>query len=469
MAWIDLSRRATFPEKFLNSSTEMRTVARQSHALQRFMFMLGLIIAGEAVFMLPFHITRFFRATFLEVFQFTNTELGAAQACYGVLAMIAYLLGGPIADRFSAKKLLASSLVMTAMGGFYLATFPSYTGARIVWGYWGVTTILLFWAALIRATRDWGGSDTQGRSYGLLDGGRGVLAAGLASLAVIAFAIMLPEDVNASSFDQKKEAMRNIIYGYSFATLVAAVYVWFFVNTPEPNTVDDPGEPPLKTKTLVHHVGRVVRIPSVWLQALIVVCAYVGYKGFDNYSLFAVEGYGLDEVSAARVTALASWMRPIAALAAGMLGDRFRCSRMVTLSFAILLASDLFFALGTPVPNTAWILISNTALACVAIFGLRGLYFALFQEAKVPMAVTGAAVGLVSMLGYTPDIFVTLVGGILLDRSPGLAGHQQFFWFLAGFAALGVLASIAFEWLNSGPDAQLSDAVDAKDAERLAG
>ena len=72
---------------------------------------------------------------------------------------------------------------------------------------------------------------------------------------------------------------------------------------------------------------------------------------------------------------------------------------------------------------------------------MRGLYFALFQEAKVPVAVTGTAVGLVSVLGFTPDIFVAYIGGVLLDRSPGLAGHQHFFLFLAAFAALGMIAS----------------------------
>jgi hypothetical protein len=114
---------------------------------------------------------------------------------------------------------------------------------------------------------------------------------------------------------------------------------------------------------------------------------------------------------------------------------------MTVIAFALLLISDLFFAINSPLPATAWVLLVNTLLACSAMFGLRGLYFALFEEAKVPAAVTGTAVGIVSVLGFTPDIFVTYVGGVLLDRSPGLAGHQHFFWFLATFAAIGVLAS----------------------------
>ena len=129
--------------------------------------MVGLILAGEAVFALPFHVARFFRPTVLEVFGLSNTELGAAQGVYGILAMISYFLGGPLADRFPAHKLLATSLWSTAAGGLYMATFPDYRGASILWGFFGITTILLFWAALIRATRDWGGHDTQGRAYGL--------------------------------------------------------------------------------------------------------------------------------------------------------------------------------------------------------------------------------------------------------------------------------------------------------------
>ena len=96
--------------------------------MQRFWYMLGLILAGEAVFILPFGIARFYRPTVLEVFDLTATELGAAQGVYGVLAMAAFFFGGPIADRYPIHKLLAFSLWSTAAGGLYMATFPNYQG-----------------------------------------------------------------------------------------------------------------------------------------------------------------------------------------------------------------------------------------------------------------------------------------------------------------------------------------------------
>ncbi|MBW2211566.1 MAG: MFS transporter, partial [Deltaproteobacteria bacterium] len=146
----------------------------EKHQLERVVTIVCLIIAGEAVFSLPFHVARFFRPTVLQVFDFTNTELGAVQAVYGMVAMLAYFPGGPLADRFPARRLLTGSLLCTSVGGLYFATFPGYRGMWLLFAYWGLTTILLFWAALIRATREWGGPGKQGRAYGLLDGGRGL-------------------------------------------------------------------------------------------------------------------------------------------------------------------------------------------------------------------------------------------------------------------------------------------------------
>lgn len=403
--------------------------------------MLGLILAGEAVYALPFHVARFFRPTVLEVFSLSATELGAAQGVYGVVAMLAYFPGGPLADRFSARKLLALSLWSTAAGGLYMATFPDFRGALLIWGFFGVTTILLFWAALIRATRDWGEQDGQGRAYGLLDSGRGILAAGLASVGVMAFGLAFPDGYGAATFEDKQDALRLIIYGYTAVTALAGVFVWFALTDGRP--VDEPelaGWEP-EQEGVGRHIVRVLRMPAVWLQAVIIVCAYVGFKGFDNYALFAVQGYGLDEVEAAQIVAIGSWMRPVAALGAGLLGDRFGVARMTFLAFVLMLASDLYFAVTTPIPGAAWVLLSNSLLACAAFFGLRGLYYALFEEARVPAAVTGTAVGFVSVIGYTPDIFVTYVAGLFIDASPGLEGHQHFFWFLTAFAFIGVLAS----------------------------
>jgi sugar phosphate permease len=111
-------------------------------SMRRIIHIAVLIIAGEMIFSLPFHTARFFRPTLLDVFGFSNTNLGDMFAVYGITAMLAYFPGGVIADRYSARKLLTLSMVLTGLGGFYMATIPSGISMALLYGYWGVTSIL---------------------------------------------------------------------------------------------------------------------------------------------------------------------------------------------------------------------------------------------------------------------------------------------------------------------------------------
>ena len=139
--------------------------------------MLSLILAGEAVFVPPFHLGRYFKSSLLSTFAIDEFQLGQLGAIYGVLAMASYFLGGPLADRFSPRKLVPASLIATGLGSLYISTIPSFGGLYVLFGFWGASTILAFWAPLIRATREWGDEDEQGRAFGLLDAGRGPAAA----------------------------------------------------------------------------------------------------------------------------------------------------------------------------------------------------------------------------------------------------------------------------------------------------
>ena len=127
-------------------------------------YLLLLILAGECVFIIPFVLPRVFRPTVLDTFNLDNVQLGFCFSIYGMVALFSYLFGGPLADRFPPRKLIAVALWLTALGGLVYATFPSYTTLKVLYGYWGFTTIFLFWAPMIKATRAWGGKKAQGKA-----------------------------------------------------------------------------------------------------------------------------------------------------------------------------------------------------------------------------------------------------------------------------------------------------------------
>jgi hypothetical protein len=191
----------------------------------------------------------------------------------------------------------------------------------------------------------------------------------------------------------------------------------------------------------------VVRLPQVWLQGLIVLCAYVAYKGSDDFSLLASVGWGLNDVEAANVGTLSFWIRPFAALGAGLLADKVRGTNVLLASFLGLAVADAVVWAGVLPTDLPAALFAAVAATSAFTYALRGVYFAIFDEGKVPVAVTGTAVGLVSFLGYTPDIFFGPLMGSLLDNNPGMLGHRYLFGVLTGFALLGAAVTVLFGWV----------------------
>ena len=408
--------------------------------LSRFILMLTLVFAGEIVFLLPFHTTRFFRPTVLEAFELTNTQLGDVFAVYGVMAMIAYFPGGALADRFSARSLLTVSMIATAAGGLYMATYPGPVGMAILFGYWGITTILLFWAALIRATREWGGHDEQGRAFGILEGGRGLVAALLASGGVILLVLFLPEDMDQLSNEERRSAFRSVIFFYSSITLATAALTWTVI--PSVKHIGD------SASQLFRSSIAVLARPLVWAQAAVIICAYCGYKALDNYSLYAVQVLGMNEAQGAKLATYVIYLRPIAALTAGLLADRWAAGKMVGTSFVMLVVSYGILATFMPDDYGLTLIYANIIVSVFAVCMLRGVYFALLEENRVPSFLTGAVAGSVSFVGYTPEIFFGPVTGRILDANPGPVGHQNYYLFLAVVAALGVVVVAWLLWLQ---------------------
>ncbi len=397
--------------------------------------MVCLTVAGEMVYGLAFHVPRYFKPTLLPALGISNAQLGDSFALYGILAMLSYVPSGLLADRFGARSLMSLSLVATGAGGLYFATLPGWTGLSMLYAYWGVTTVALMWGALIRATREWGGRSEQGRGFGLLDGGRGLVAALAASGGVSLLGLGLGQDPAGATEAARASALRGVILYYSFATFGAAVLVHLW--TPEasrPARTQQP-QPP---KTL-----QVVRMRAVWLQAGIVVCAYCGYKAFDNYSLYGHEVLNMDEAEAAGFAAAAAYLRPVAAIGAGYVGDRLGVAGSTMALFATL--AGCWTLLGSPTGALAGASLTYGALltSIAGAFGLRGLYFALLEDTRVPHSVTGTAVGLISLLGYTPDIFFGPVTGRILDATPGAGGHRQCFLLLAAIGVAGLMATAA--------------------------
>ena len=405
-------------------------------------YLLLLILAGEAVFILPFVLPRIFRPTVLDVFQIENFEWGLATSSYGIVAVVSYLLGGPLADKYPPRKLMAIALWLTALGGIVFASFPDFSTLQVLFGYWGFTTIFLFWAPMIKATRVWGGANSQGKAFGLLDGGRGLTGALFGLLGVVIFSIFVSDKVETVSLLERQQAFKYVIYFSATIITIIGILTWFFMKS----GIDE--KEILLERITMSQIASVLKLPSVILLMVIILCAYVGYKITDVLSQYANEVMLYNQVKSAQVGTFLQFLRPTTGILLGLLVDRFRISFVLILSFVASIVGGVLFASGIIGPSVTILFFISVIVIAVGVYSARALYFAVMQEGKIPIVLTGTAVGLISLVGYTPDIFASATFGYLLDAHKGEeVGFQNVFWMFTAFSIVGCIASVIYYYL----------------------
>ncbi len=400
--------------------------------------MILLILAAEAIFILPFVLQRIFRPTFLETFAINNTQIGSCFSVYGLVALVSYLFGGPLADKFKPHLLMSVALILTALGGFYLATYPSLLQLHWLYGFWGFTTIFLFWASMVKATRIWGGTNKQGIAFGFLDGGRGLTAALFGSVGVLVFSLFITNEIELTSLNERRIAFKQVIIYTSIVVCVIAILVFLFLR--KLNHSEDRNLGKIKKLTL-ENFKLVTQFRSVWLLMIIILCAYFGYKMTDIFSLYANQVMGYDEIDSAKVGTYLLYLRPFIGVVIGLLADRTKASLWIIIGFLFMLITSIIFTLGIIDQNSIFLFIFSIGTMAIGVYSARVLYFATLEESKIPIAVTGTAIGFISVAGYTPDIFAGPLLGYFLDADPGGVGFQNVFMIMALFSLVGCIAS----------------------------
>ena len=195
-----------------------------------FQFIL-IVLAAGAIFPIIYLKTNY-QQTLLEVFNMTLPQLNSIYSVLGIVWVVGYLPSGLISDKFSSKWLISISLFGTAAGGFWFAQIPSYSNVIIVYCIWGIFSVFTFWSAQLKIVKLLAKKEEEGRFFGILDGGRGVVEALLASLALYIFTKALGGSTNLVD---KRSAMVSIIYMYSITVLVVGVLITIFVKDDKQN------------------------------------------------------------------------------------------------------------------------------------------------------------------------------------------------------------------------------------------
>lgn len=394
-------------------------------------FLLALLsFAGAMVYTFPF-LRYSYYDTMKAALDVSHTEMGYMQMVNGIASTLGYIPGGWLADRYSPRKLLAVSLVATGLSGFYFATFPSYVGGLFLYGFWGVSTLIIFWAPFIKATRNLGPDEEQGRLFGFLEGGRGVFGFLIGMFTLFVF----------NHMGQGAEGLRWVILISAVCTVGAGLAIWFLFE----DAVEEEQSSPVMQNFMI-----ALRTPQVWFIAAIIFC---------GYGLFATQSYITPYMTGpmGAVVAFGAFMgilrtyglQAIGAPASGIIADRIGSPTKVIIGAFIVSGFCIiaFLLIPAQAEYLPWVTAVMIILG-LCVFALRGNFYATFSESSIPTHMMGTAVGAACFIGYLPEAFTYPMVGHWLDTYPGLQGYQIMFYYMLGLAIAGILVACLLHAYN---------------------
>lgn len=378
-----------------------------------------LLAAGAGIiFQLPY-IRETFYVPIQNAMNLTNEQMGLLSSGYAAMATLSYFVGGIIADKFSARKLLTFSFLATGALGLWFSTFPGFQVSRVIFILMGISTIITYWSACIKATRMLGTEEEQGRLFGLQEGLRGILNAVLVFGMTAAFSAFADEIAGAAA------AIRVC----SVAVIIIGILNWFVIED-------------TKTEEKTESLGSVVKgmfkcllIPKVWLLVGIIFTAYSVYGLIGYVTTYAQQFYGMTATTAATLGGVRYLLQGVGGIVGGFLADKLHSRMKVIGGGCIGLAVSFGIYIVLPgTPGLCGAVIGNFFFGLIFIYAVRSQYFAVHQDADIPLSLSGRVSGISSALGYLPDVFMyTLVGGWM--DSYGRRGYNMT-WIYAIVAAL---------------------------------
>lgn len=393
--------------------------------LKIYLAVFALSMVSSSLYLLPYVKYVFYDALLVGL-NATNEQLGQLLSMYAIICTIGYIPGGWIADRFSAKKIIIISALVTGSLNLILAFVMNFTMALIIWGMLGLSTSFAYWGASIKAIRMLGDDSEQGKLYGFFQSFEGLMNTFSAFVAMGIF----------TYFTSQVAGLKFTLIFYGIMCIISAIVLHFTYE----EYVQDNGDN--SDKIEIKDIGKVLKLPQTWMFAFIIFSIYGVYSGSTMLTPYVTDVVGISVGAAGIIAIFRTYIaRFLFCPVGGFISDKTGKTAKTIMIFAILTAAIIagFFFVSGSTPTIIVLILITTSAA--AIYMNYGIMWALAEEVKIPRHLYGTAVGVASILGFLPDSFMHTMFGKWLDDY-GVQGYNYIFAFLIGLCAVSVIVAL---------------------------
>lgn len=395
---------------------------------QRYFQILLLILAAGSIYTLPYIRTNF-QSVLLSVFDMQLEELSLLYTLIGFLFIIGYIPSGWLADKYNIKYLIVISLVITAFCGLYMATIPDKGYLIIIFFIWGISCVFTFWAAMIKGITLLSTSEEKPYVFGFLDGGRGLVEALMATIVFFVFKSVVND---STEIDVLTKGLSYVLSCYSlFILIIATLILGFMDKLEEKGAVIDCG---------IDDVVGVFKRIDILLLCGIIFCGYTLF-----WTSYYMGGYiqlklAIPTTAIVGIVTLMLWMRPLAGFTCGLVAAKLGLSK--TLSIFTLLGALILILIIFIEP--ASVKITTIMIMCFGylVYSIRGLYWSLLDRVHVERVVLGITIGIISFVGYLPDVLVPLGTNVLFTSNIDTVNAYITYFIISAFIGLQAIVFI---------------------------
>lgn len=367
----------------------------------------------------------------------SHTQIGTAMSVAGLISTFGFLASIYLTDRVSKKIMIPLSLIGICVCGICLSTFPSYPVFLLIYCLLAVCADMLYWPTMLKTVRLLGNEDEQGRMFGIMEAGRGLMDTIIAFGALGIF----------SALGSTATGLKMAILFYSVVPGVIGIIMYFLLepdNAPDTQTANAAAKDVNANKRAWEGVVRALKNKNIWLVSFNVFFVYSVYCGLTYFIPFLEEAYALPAALVGVYGIINQYgLKMLGGPIGGFITDKVlhSATKYLRIAFVIVGTILVIFSL---LPHQSMgiflgMFITLTISACV--YSMRAIFFAPMDEVHVPREITGSAMSMGSFIGYLPGAFMYAVYGGILDKFDDLTGYRIVYIIMAAFAAGGFLLS----------------------------
>ena len=392
-----------------------------------------LVLGGGTIFKLS-SLKDAFYIPMQEYMGLSHTQIGLALSVYGIVQTVGLIFSIYLADRFSKKYMISFSLIAVGLVGFYLATFPPFEGFLAAFATLAVFGEVTYWPVLLKAVRLTETEEEQGRIFGFLEAGRGVVDTLVAFTALSIFSVM----------GKNAAGLRGAIIFFAVIVIAVGIISIFTVPHDEIRDVDKTGKKVGRNAAAFEGMMTAIKSIEIWVVAFTIFSVYCVYCGLTYFIPFLSEIYALPVTLVGAYGIINQYgLKMVGGPLGGFLADKVfhSAAKYIRFAFAVaIIAMSVFMVLPHQSMSVTAGMVCTLGFGAI-IFTMRAVFFAPMEEIKVPAAITGAAMSIGSLIGYFPSTFAFTLYGNMLDKNPGMPGYQMVFGTMIGFSVMGFVVS----------------------------